>query len=1419
MTGGGGPGPGLEPAHLSGNFSEAASSISSTTTNWLTSGFTQGMVLSINGDPGWTITGVSATTLTLSGPTLAVASSIALTLLGFAPSPLVVYGDTSQDGLWYSGDPSTQSQQNFGSKPFPNEVGNGTNDFIFPVADPFAFFGNNVIDASQDFSTVPEGQLPSVGVIIYGGPGNNTIYGSQAPDYIAGGSGNSTIYGEGGDNQLLGNDGINVDFITRAISFPTVNTSTFTDHDPLLCSQSPAPECNTTIYGNAPGAGEVTTDRFGDYNNVIFGAKGIVTQDTQEAIVGLQSPVKTITGVTLTSTGNDSPATLTCATACFNSATDNGLLVSDSYGYIGAGVTLTVISPTQALLSANGLNGASTTNLTVMLFAPQKLTVNLTNNVAANSVAPPAPLSLLGEGQVATVTGAAGSFNQSDVNLSVSDAGGNISAGTVITWVSADGSEAVLSRNAKASVTALTLLIAPAQGYCRPAGTVPSGVNGEYCKASGTTPWGDPVQEKLQTTGDIYTISSTVPLDHGNDTLYGSGGDNVIIGGDGNNAIQGGPGRNLIIGGSVLLDRTTHLFNYTNPRFQDLSGTAIYNTAPQTITCTSAGVCTASGTQLGQAMNNGSPQCDPTGSAWWGDFLSTSTAPAGTPGAPNCNAAPSTNPGTIGITLSEPLGTAGVPLFLQDSGAKGADYIAGGSGDAMIFGESGNNIIQAHGSIDIVDPLTGLAPASNSETSGDPYAGAATCPFQGYYLGDRVGSCRTTGPTDQLPVDPSAPLQLNPSRDNYGPNYSWQGTFTLATITSGTNTLYTLTLALGTYWADSGFSKGQTVSALVGGVLTEIGVVTAVSGNVLTLTGSPTAVTGCTAASCKLVVTDGESYVEGGTGDNVIFGNQGQNDLIGGNSDMFSRPSYLERASAQNMIFGGSGADVGYGDCTNATADSLVTGNECITSLDGYAHDANVIVANNGDVVRLVGAGSGYAAAGGLTSPLGYLEYNYDVYGYPTATERIIARAVTLLDNTPGGPDLAGEVPGGANCGTTVTCGPLVTGAKSVNGHYDIGGTPIPAGWDGNGQAAGTLQAGSEIHAESGNAFIYGGPADDTIFGGAQDDTIILGYGDNWVSGGRGNQCIIGGGGRCLISRNGYSEPLNGVNSAIPANQLNELITTPGNAQSAVINVAGALNFNALLYPYVWDPATYLSPGISNGNPTYSTNCKENAVCPTYETVYGHNIIYGGWGNGVIQAGPGDSALSGAEAPTLSYADNFDMYGGKTPTLDRQNQATYMSTGVASENVLDYVLNTVPIETDFFHPVNPGNAAGYMPYSDPPNGNQGRGYNIGKSLYFNAEDPRRQILLFPTVVDPTASTVDGLTPTTGYNSLDCEWAAGMLSLPGQTPACTDALNGATGLPFFMNFNPTDPNLPLDQIWSPNTGVSRGAGDRRQGDLR
>ena len=85
--------------------------------------------------------------------------------------------------------------------------------------------------------------------------------------------------------------------------------------------------------------------------------------------------------------------------------------------------------------------------------------------------------------------------------------------------------------------------------------------------------------------------------------------------------------------------------------------------------------------------------------------------------------------------------------------------------------------------------------------------------------------------------------------------------------------------------------------------------------------------------------------------------------------------------------------------------------------------------------------------------------------------------------------------------------------------------------------------------------------------------------------------------------------------------------------------------YTAELFPYNWDPTTWVSPGVSNSDPTFSTDCKGHQFCGPYQPSYGHNIIYGGWGSDTIHGGPGQSAISGADAPVYAFTDNFAMDG------------------------------------------------------------------------------------------------------------------------------------------------------------------------------
>ena len=126
--------------------------------------------------------------------------------------------------------------------------------------------------------------------------------------------------------------------------------------------------------------------------------------------------------------------------------------------------------------------------------------------------------------------------------------------------------------------------------------------------------------------------------------------------------------------------------------------------------------------------------------------------------------------------------------------------------------------------------------------------------------------------------------------------------------------------------------------------------------------------------------TDGDDYIEGGVDTDVIFGDLGQNDIIGGSSNQFGLDFAWQRAGLSLTAFAasgrpvdGSGADILFGgaglriDHNNPGFDS---DDSLVSFEDRHARNANVIVGDNGNIFRLTGTG-GFDTGANLT-------FNYD---------------------------------------------------------------------------------------------------------------------------------------------------------------------------------------------------------------------------------------------------------------------------------------------------------------------------------------------------------------------------------------------------------------------------------------------------------
>jgi Ca2+-binding RTX toxin-like protein len=339
-----------------------------------------------------------------------------------------------------------------------------------------------------------------------------------------------------------------------------------------------------------------------------------------------------------------------------------------------------------------------------------------------------------------------------------------------------------------------------------------------------------------------------------------------------------------------------------------------------------------------------------------------------------------------------------------------------------------------------------------------------------------------------------------------------------------------------------------------------------------------------------------------------MYGGLGQDDMIGGSSDLFGLITAATRPDGSDTIYGGAGIDTGRNHTGDATVDSSGVINTVAT---GHALDADFLMGDNADVFRLVQGGASRTTP---TDPKDvYRVFGYDNYA---GTLRIVPRAMKQLDYTLGGADYAG--------------GSYVNGvANADNGAADL------------------------IHGESGDDIIFGMAGSDVLFGEGQDDDIVGGYGHDWISGGTGQDGILGDDGLIATSRNGTADPLYNI---VATTQ--QTISTPGQIQYAEINLTGELKKTFDLVPFSYDPSWNALndefPDIADATP------------------FADDIIFGGLGSDFLHGGSGDDAISGAEALDHAFVPTYDASGNPSGILDLGYSAVGIPSPVFPGNVLAF---------------------------------------------------------------------------------------------------------------------------------------------------
>jgi Ca2+-binding RTX toxin-like protein len=336
-------------------------------------------------------------------------------------------------------------------------------------------------------------------------------------------------------------------------------------------------------------------------------------------------------------------------------------------------------------------------------------------------------------------------------------------------------------------------------------------------------------------------------------------------------------------------------------------------------------------------------------------------------------------------------------------------------------------------------------------------------------------------------------------------------------------------------------------------------------------------------------LSDGNDYLEGNGGNDLMFGNLGADDLIGGSSSLFG-------AGGSDAGLRLDGADLIYGGGNNASVQARNAEfgapapvlDTLVPSAARHAEDADAILGDNGNIYRIVND-DGVPGTPDTPARFGHDSPAVAGAGY-SATNPVIVRAVSLMDYG-----------------------------------YSYLGTAPNEQLRFNGTGAGDL-----IHGETGDDLIFGMTGDDVLFGESEDDDIVGGHGADFILAGTGIDGIIGDDGVVMSARvpipvagvaTYNAEPLFGI--SFDAASINQIISTPGNHQVDRINTQGTLIKSAWL-------SAFRADGVEATGLSYD------------------DIIFGGLGTDFIHGGDGDDAISGAEALPFYYAATDAGTGGFT---------------------------------------------------------------------------------------------------------------------------------------------------------------------------
>jgi Ca2+-binding RTX toxin-like protein len=1067
----------------------------------------------------------------------------------------------------------------------------------------FAGSGNDTVDAR-----LWTGAVGTSGLVIHGGAGDDTIWGSQLGDHIAGGSGNDLIRGEGGDDHIYGDAGFSVDLAARLLS---VNNT---------------PSAPLTRSGDTRAAGSDTIDG-GSGDDVILSDYGTIGQAAGTMRLATTGAVTRIETLTFDQGAAD---------------TIQGGLGDDVILAGFGGDAIADIGGANIILGDHGvvdwLAGTDTNRATLDRIASLATAIGGNDTITTTGTAVDVVIGGTGEDLI-TLGGALSLVFGDNGEIEAAATGAAIVAlaltvGTMRSVAPTNGARDEIMGGSGADIViggGGGDFIATGQGSA-----VVLGDEGMVTLGTGAASLGNlPLA--------LVRVETTDAALGGADTIVTGLGEDLVLGGVGGDSIMTGLGTGTDGADIVLGDNGFVTWSSVTGRATQIRSTDPLQGGDDRIETREGNDLILGGTgsdEILAGMGNDLVLGDH--GDVFGDIDETK----------------------LPLVAGLPFDYRALWTTAADGGA--ADLILGGDGDDTILGQQGADVIFG-GAGD--DDLIGGHNVNLDQNGGIASDG-------GDWIDGGLGDDHVLGDNGQLYrtgtlLDPR--MRALSGTLLYGIGGTADGK-ALVTAASRTNVDGTAQRSVVIFDHFEGANAAEFGNDVIAGGADDDSIWGQMGDDTIQGDGSidfdgnlavdPTLPGASRDALRNLVLTpsrddfagagtDGDDYIEGNGGADTIFGNLGQDDIIGGSSSLYGLTTAAQRPDGADIIFGGSGTRSDRND-------------EGQSGLGWHARDADVIAGDNADILRIVGING--------TAGSGYVSYQWDTYG----GEKVIVRAVSFLDYTEGGPD---RVPGSLDRGA----GDEIHGEGGDDQVYGMTGNDVMfgdgqnddliGGWGNDWISGGTGVDG--ILGDDGrimtsrNSTAYG----ETLFGitplpqvnqlvtgptntnfryiinvagqlkktvnitpynvtptGQEDlnyvplhanDIIFGGWDDDFLHGGSGNDAISGA--EALLSVNGSwtFDGLHQISWDRPFNPGNALLVDPATGRVA--------HYNPL------DPRERIA--VNGGWFFLDFNANEGRIDPrsaTGKRTDGDDVIFGGIGHDAAMGGTGRDRLTAATATTGS---------------------------------------------------------------------------------------------------------------------------------------------------------------------------------------